>query len=51
MTVKLLEDNGASPDFYGVTLYGKRPLHMVPEAVGACSIHAGTTSQENNASH
>lgn len=32
MTVKLLEDNGASPDFYGVTLYGKRPLHMVPEA-------------------
>ncbi len=31
-TVKLLEDNGASPDFYGVTLYGKRPLHMVPEA-------------------
>ena len=32
MTVKLLEDNGAGPDFYGVTLYGKRPLHMVPEA-------------------
>ena len=32
MTVRLLEDNGASPDFYGVTLYGKRPLHMVPEA-------------------
>lgn len=32
MTVKLLEDNGASPDFYGVTLYGKRPLHLIPEA-------------------
>lgn len=31
-TVKLLEDNGASPDFYGVTLYGKRPLHLIPEA-------------------
>ena len=33
MTVRLLEDNDAAPDFYGVTLYGKRPLHMVPEAV------------------
>jgi hypothetical protein len=33
MTVRLLEDNGARPDFYGVTLYGKRALHLVPEAV------------------
>lgn len=33
MTVRLLEDNDARPDFYGVTLYGKRALHLVPEAV------------------
>ena len=33
MTVRLLEDNRAAPDFYGVTLYGKRALHLVPEAV------------------
>ena len=32
-TVRLLEDNDARPDFYGVTLYGKRALHLVPEAV------------------
>jgi hypothetical protein len=33
LTVQALEDNDARPDFYGVTLYGKRPLHLVPETV------------------
>lgn len=29
---RFLEDQGAAPDIYGVTLYGKRPLHLVPES-------------------
>jgi hypothetical protein len=33
LTLRALEDNDARPDFYGVTLYGKRPLHLVPETV------------------
>lgn len=44
MTVRLLEDNDARPDFYGVTLYGKRALHLVPEAVTAKSGRRTATS-------
>lgn len=34
--VRFLEDHDAAPDIYGVTLYGKRPLHLTPEStVGA----------------
>jgi hypothetical protein len=29
---RFLEDQDAAPDIYGVTLYGKRPLHLVPES-------------------
>jgi hypothetical protein len=29
---RYLEDRDAAPDIYGVTLYGKRPLHLVPES-------------------
>lgn len=29
---RYLEDQDAAPDIYGVTLYGKRPLHLVPES-------------------
>lgn len=29
---RFLEDHDAAADIYGVTLYGKRPLHLVPES-------------------